>query len=124
MYINETHERALQELNGKNDSLKISPDAQLLIDHYFDERVVFKRWPQSGKDFVEQSLESSSLAASANTRYLIEKGFENSDFGLINTISERCASADSDSQSCLTAENLFEKSTQQMNFSENTCGSC
>lgn len=125
VFINDVHQHALQELNGGNLPVQgVSSDARALIDHYFTEQSSFKRWPQSGKDYVTQCLESSSQASIHSTSYLIEKGINNSDHGLINKIIKTCASASSDTQSCLTAEKVITQSAKAEDFSRKMLSSC
>lgn len=123
VYINETHQQALQGLNGGINSTPNT--AQTLLDHYFEEQPVYKRWPESGKDYIRQCFESDSPEASSSIRYFVKKGLENKDSGLVRNVIKTCASSRTTTQSCLVAQKvLIEESADTLGTLKKIANTC
>lgn len=111
IYLNEVHGRAVNGLN-EDGSQEISSDSKLLLDKYFQEQSHFKRWPQSGKDYVRQCLEGNADEASYSTRYFIEKSIEHNDSSALKEVIKSCSQAATTTKSCLAANEVFHKNLE------------
>lgn len=106
VYIDQLHQEVLDSLRGVNKGVSFAQNNQNFMDYLF-EQSPYRHWPQSGKDYVQECLNTDSTLAASATEYLIKKAQENRDSTLLKTIRKTCANADKLTASCAKAQTLL-----------------
>jgi len=107
IYTDQLHKDSLDTLRGVNNGESFVQDNQKLIDRYFAEQSSYRRWPQSGKDYIQECLSTNTPLAASATEYFVKKGLENQDNNLLKAIRKTCAATKTMTPGCLKAHTLL-----------------
>ncbi len=107
VFLNDVLHKAEQEVQNNPQSTTVPESTKKLVESLYHEQPNYRHWPQSGKDFVANNLNSNTAASAAVVTHLVAQANQRDDSSLIRAIKKTCSSAAGHMTSCLAALKSF-----------------